>query len=100
MTREFTSKLISKNMYAVTTMIGDNERTYTCVVANDETELAELLEISIQHDLSPPMPPEKTYADFRRDEYPSIVDQLDILYHAGFETWKTTIQAIKDKYPK
>ena len=36
----------------------------------------------------------------RRAEYPSIVDQLDDIYHNGVDGWKTTIKAIKDKYPK
>lgn len=41
-----------------------------------------------------------TYADKRRAEYPSIVDQLDTLYHGGYDAWKATIKAVKDKYPK
>ena len=36
----------------------------------------------------------------RQDEYPSIKDQLDDLYHNGIDGWKTTIKAVKDKYPK
>ena len=40
------------------------------------------------------------YQRNRRSEYPSIVDQLDDIYHNGIDGWKTTIKAIKDKYPK
>ncbi len=40
------------------------------------------------------------YKDKRRAEYPSIVDQLDTLYHGGYDAWKATIKAVKDKYPK
>jgi hypothetical protein len=36
----------------------------------------------------------------RADEYPSIVDQLDVLYHGGYDVWKSTISTIKQKYPK
>jgi len=36
----------------------------------------------------------------RANEYPDIVDQLDTIYHSGIAGWKTTIKAIKDKYPK
>ena len=36
----------------------------------------------------------------RAAEYPSIVDQLDDLYHNGIDGWKTTIKAVKDKYTK
>ena len=40
---------------------------------------------------------------YQRDRavaYPSIEDQLDDLYHNGIDGWKTTIKAVKDKYPK
>jgi len=36
----------------------------------------------------------------RVSEYPSIQDQLDDIYHNGVDGWKTTIKAVKDKYPK
>lgn len=42
----------------------------------------------------------KNYQRQRAAEYPSIVDQLDTLYHGGYDAWKATIQAVKDKYPK
>ena len=41
-----------------------------------------------------------SYKSKRRAEYPSIEDQLDKIYHSGVAGWKTTIKAIKDKYPK
>ena len=40
------------------------------------------------------------YQRDRAEAYPSIVDQLDDLYHNGLDGWKKTIKAIKDKYPK
>jgi len=36
----------------------------------------------------------------RRNEYPSIADQLDDIYHNGIDGWKATIKVTKDKYPK
>lgn len=33
-------------------------------------------------------------------EYPSIVEQLDLLYHGGYDAWKQTIKSVKEKYPK
>ena len=42
----------------------------------------------------------KEYQRKRADEYPSIADQLDDLYHNGIDGWKTTIKVTKDKYPK
>ena len=40
------------------------------------------------------------YQRDRKAEYPSIVDQLDDIYHNGIDGWKATIKATKDKYPK
>ena len=40
------------------------------------------------------------YARKRVKEYPSVVDQLDKIYHSGVNAWKVDIKAIKDKYPK
>ena len=42
----------------------------------------------------------KKYQRDRKAEYPSIVDQLDDIYHNGIDGWKTTIKATKDKFPK
>ena len=36
----------------------------------------------------------------RQEEYPSIEDQLDLLYHSGLDGWKAKIKETKDKYPK
>ncbi len=36
----------------------------------------------------------------RQAEYPSVVDQLDDIYHNGIDAWKATIKTTKDKYPK
>ena len=36
----------------------------------------------------------------RRIEFPSVVDQLDDIYHNGIDAWKATIKTTKDKYPK
>lgn len=47
-----------------------------------------------------PAPVELTYAEKRAAEYPSITDQLDLIYHDGIEAWKEVIDTIKTKYPK
>ena len=36
----------------------------------------------------------------RQAEYPSVIDQLDDIYHNGIDGWKRTIKEVKDKYPK
>ena len=40
------------------------------------------------------------YKKNRAAEYPSVVDQLDDIYHNGIDAWKATIKTTKDKYPK
>lgn len=42
----------------------------------------------------------KEYYRLRGLTYPSVVEQLDIMYHEGFEGWRAKIQEIKDRYPK
>ena len=40
------------------------------------------------------------YSRSRAAEYPSVVDQLDLIYHSGIDAWKAKIKKTKDKYPK
>jgi len=40
------------------------------------------------------------YQRLRAAAYPSVVDQLDLLFHGGVEGWKAAIQAVKTMYPK
>jgi hypothetical protein len=41
-----------------------------------------------------------TYKYQRAEAYPSIQDQLDTLYHGGYDAWKATITAVKEEFPK
>jgi hypothetical protein len=41
-----------------------------------------------------------SYDVHRRFQYPDISEQLDILYHEGYDGWKAAIKAVKDKFPK
>jgi len=41
-----------------------------------------------------------SYKSKRRAEFPSVVDQLDLIYHSGIDAWKAKIKETKDKYPK
>ena len=46
---------------------------------------------------------DKNYSFFRKTDYPSIEDQLDMLYwdmKNGTTTWQDAITEIKSKYPK
>ena len=40
------------------------------------------------------------YQRQRATAYPSIADQLDTLYHGGYDAWKATITAVKEEFPK
>ena len=42
----------------------------------------------------------QTVLNNRANDYPSIKDQLDKIYHSGIDEWKKVIKATKDKYPK
>ena len=42
----------------------------------------------------------EAYKYQRAQEYPSIPDQLDTLYHSGLDAWKAQIKTVKDKFPK
>lgn len=42
----------------------------------------------------------KQYQRDRAAAYPSIADQLDLLYHQGIDGWKAAITAVKQEYPK
>jgi hypothetical protein len=41
-----------------------------------------------------------SYSEKRAMEYPSLSDQLDMIYHNGIDAWKSEIKKVKDKYPK
>jgi len=56
--------------------------------------------VSINESLVTAKLAETEYQDKRRAEYPSIINQLDDIYHNGVDGWKATIKAVKDKYPK
>jgi len=40
------------------------------------------------------------YKTQRAAAYPSITDQLDLLYHGGMDAWKAAITAVKEEFPK
>ena len=40
------------------------------------------------------------YIAKRQQAYPSIADQLDVMYHGGYDAWKAAIEAVKKQFPK
>ena len=47
-----------------------------------------------------PKPTPPTYQEQRAAAYPSIADQLDLIYHGGIDAWKVAITAVKEEFPK
>jgi hypothetical protein len=78
-----------------------NGDDYAGIVWKDETQIkptleeinAEIARLKADYDV-------KEYQRNRAKEYPSIVDQLDTLYHGGYDAWKASIDVVKNKYPK
>ena len=66
---------------------------------NDTTPIAEKDILAKQKELQTAYD-NNAYQRSRANEYPTIVDQLDDIYHNGVDEWKKTIKAVKDKYPK
>ena len=52
--------------------------------------------------IEPYVEPERGYEELRREAYPYIGDQLDMIYHAGEggDEFQAAIQAVKDAHPK
>jgi|TARA_B110000261_G_C12854333_1_gene265622 hypothetical protein len=69
-------------------------------ITDDEMTLAFLQNINISNDAVKALKVSKEYMRKRANEYPSIADQLDDIYHNGIDAWKASIKLIKDANPK
>jgi uncharacterized coiled-coil DUF342 family protein len=95
---EFTDAIVSLRPTSSFMLIEDK---YSTLEWNDtentkptESEInTKLAELTTQYEA-------KEYQNKRANEYPSIQAQLDDIYHNGVDGWKSTIKAVKDKYPK
>lgn len=71
----------------------DGQENNDVIPSEDEIQ-AEIIRLQTEHD-------SKEYSRNRKNEYPSIGDQLDKIYHEGIDAWKADmIKPVKDKYPK
>ena len=78
-------------------------KLYPSVVSVDDTAGAfdkDGNQVEIDMELIDAWVDPEQYKYDRANEYPSIADQLDALYHKGYDGWKAEIEAIKNKYPK
>jgi hypothetical protein len=100
---EYTEELIGNNMYKVTTTVDGEEHTFTCVVRDDISELDEVVSVAIASLNQEPVEYVQTYADKRREAYPSLTDQADMAYwdrQNNTTTLDDAIKAVKDANPK
>jgi hypothetical protein len=42
----------------------------------------------------------EAYKEQRAKAYPTVTEQLDLMYHGGYDAWKAAIYAVKQEYPK
>ena len=91
------SAIIAINPNAEVSVNGEDYNQITWL--NDTTPISEADIKAKQTELQTEFD-NKEYQRKRAVEYPSIKDQLDDIYHNGVDGWKTTIKAVKDKYPK
>ena len=91
------SAIIAINPNAEVSVNGEDYNQITWL--NDTTPISEADIKAKQAELQTEFD-NKEYQRKRAVEYPSIKDQLDDIYHNGVDGWKTTIKAVKDKYPK
>ena len=91
------NSILAINPKAEVTMNGDDIKSIQW--KNGTTPIAEADILAKQKELKTAYINNKYQRD-RAIAYPSIVDQLDDLYHNGIDGWKKTIKAVKDKYPK
>ena len=92
-----TSAILAINPKAEVSVLENDVKQITW--HNDTTSISEKDILAKQKELETAYKNNKYQRD-RAEAYPSIVDQLDDLYHNGIDGWKKTIKAIKDKHPK
>jgi len=79
-----------------------NGETYEGLWWSDENDLPPPTEEEINQEIER-LQQEWENNQYQRDrakEYPSIQDQLDTLYHQGYDGWKAMVNEVKNKYPK
>jgi hypothetical protein len=73
--------------------IHGNGDTYTCLDKDGKTVTVDMSAVNAEFT-------KQNYKNERANEYPSVVDQLDLIYNSGIDAWKAKIKETKDKYPK
>jgi len=74
-------------------IINKNGIEYTLTPAEETQLLSNIANIKAEKEAT-------KYMFDRAKAYPSIADQLDIIYHQGLDAWKEVITQVKEEYPK
>lgn len=69
-------------------------------IRGDEAFDAQDNKVEIDMDIVNAWVDPEAYKEQRARAYPSIADQLDLMYHGGYDAWKAAIEAVKQEYPK
>jgi hypothetical protein len=96
---DITKAILSLRPGASWSISGDD---YETLWWSDENDLPPPTEEEVQAEIER-LKAEYEYNQYQRDRasaYPSIQDQLDTLYHQGYDGWKASIDEVKNQYPK
>jgi hypothetical protein len=96
---DITQAILSLRPGASWSLNGD---TYEGLWWSDENDLPPPTEEELQAEI------ERLEAEYKNNQYqrdrasayPSIEDQLDTLYHQGYDGWKAMVDEVKNQYPK
>ena len=70
------------------------------IEVNVTTGEQRIVDLTAEEIAALPEPVLPTYKELRAKAYPSMADQLDLLYHGGMDAWKAAITAVKEEFPK
>ena len=89
-----------RNLYPeVVTIREEGEGIYTATDVNEEEVAINTADVATE---AARLQAIADYQEPRQASYPSLGDQLDMIYHAGLggDEFQAAIKAVKDKYPK
>jgi hypothetical protein len=96
---DITQAILSLRPGASWSISGDD---YETLWWSDENDLPPPTEEEVQVEIER-LQVEYNNNQYQRDRasaYPSIEDQLDTLYHQGYDGWKAIVDEVKNQYPK
>lgn len=86
-----------RNLYPNVSVVDDTLGVFDFdgkpIAINEQEVEAEIVRLKAEYEA-------KQYQRQRAKAYPSIQEQLDTLYHQGYDGWKATIEAVKQEFPK